>query len=128
MLEVTEKMIPKAYTLVAASTIKYRRSLELFEKFKIETQLIHFDKKNFYLQQRFISSKDNFVTTIMFFKLAVLNTTPISILSEITKESNHINHSEFQLDCPEYLEMWINFLQKSSSNLKLRTNDVKSML
>ncbi|CAD5119243.1 DgyrCDS7876 [Dimorphilus gyrociliatus] len=61
MLEVMEGLKPKAYTLVAASTIRYRRSLELFEKFTLETELVHFDEKNLYIQQRAISLKDDFI-------------------------------------------------------------------
>lgn len=41
------------YPVVAAETIQFRRSLQLFEKFVIETRVIGWDERSIYLEQRF---------------------------------------------------------------------------
>jgi acyl-CoA thioesterase FadM len=41
------------YPVVAAETIQFRRSLQLFEKFVIETRVIGWDDRSIYLEQRF---------------------------------------------------------------------------
>jgi YbgC/YbaW family acyl-CoA thioester hydrolase len=41
------------YPVVAAQTIRYRRSLQLFQRFDVETAVIGWDEKAFVLQHRF---------------------------------------------------------------------------
>lgn len=45
----------KARTVVAASTIRYRKSVTLFEKYFIETQILCWDATALYLEQRFVA-------------------------------------------------------------------------
>ncbi len=42
------------YPVVAAETIRFRRSLQLFQAFEIETMVIGWDEKAFIIQHRFI--------------------------------------------------------------------------
>jgi acyl-CoA thioesterase FadM len=42
------------YPVVAAQTIRYRRSLQLFQTFEVETQVIGWDEKAFVIQHRFL--------------------------------------------------------------------------
>jgi acyl-CoA thioesterase FadM len=42
------------YPVVAAQTIRYRRSLQLFQRFEIETRVIGWDEKAFLIQHRFL--------------------------------------------------------------------------
>ena len=42
--------------IVASQTIRYRRALGPFQKFVLETQVIGWDEKFFYLQQNFIAN------------------------------------------------------------------------
>lgn len=42
------------YPVVTAETIRFRRSLKLFERFDIETRVIGWDKKAFLVQHRFM--------------------------------------------------------------------------
>ena len=44
----------KWYSVVASQTIRYRRSLEPFEKFELHTRLIGFDEKAAYVETRFV--------------------------------------------------------------------------
>jgi len=42
------------YPVVVASTITYRKSLELWQKFDLETKIIGWDAMAFYIEQRFV--------------------------------------------------------------------------
>ena len=48
---------------MGAFTIRYRRSLELFQKVTIKTRIVCWDNKAFYLEQRFLD-KDEFVCAV----------------------------------------------------------------
>lgn len=42
------------YSVVASETIKFRRSLKLWDKFTLQTQIKGHDEKNVFIQQKFI--------------------------------------------------------------------------
>lgn len=41
------------YSVVAGEAIKFKRSLELWDKFQLETQVVGHDEKYFFIQQKF---------------------------------------------------------------------------
>lgn len=42
------------YAVVAAQTISYRKSLQLFQRFTIESRILGSDDRSFYVEQRFV--------------------------------------------------------------------------
>jgi YbgC/YbaW family acyl-CoA thioester hydrolase len=46
------------YSVVAGETIKFRKSLELWDKFQIETQIMGYDNKYFFIRQKFLRKGD----------------------------------------------------------------------
>lgn len=46
------------YPVVAAETIRFRRSLQLFQGFEIETRVIGWDEKAFLLEHRFLRGEE----------------------------------------------------------------------
>lgn len=50
------------YSVVAAEKIKFRKSLELWDKFTLRTQILGHDEKYFFIQQRFFR-KDELMAT-----------------------------------------------------------------
>lgn len=46
------------YPVVVAQSIRYRKSLELFDRFEIETTVLGWDEKAFLLQQRFLRGEE----------------------------------------------------------------------
>jgi acyl-CoA thioesterase FadM len=46
------------YPVVVAETLRFRKSLKLFERFVIETTVLGWDEKAFILQQRFLRGQD----------------------------------------------------------------------
>ena len=63
--------------LVNAISIRYRHSLQLFQKFEVHTKILSWDEKVLYLEQRLITTSDNFVAAIALVKMAIKGiTTP----------------------------------------------------
>lgn len=50
------------YSVVAGETIKFKKSLKLWEKFDLETDIKGYDDKYFYIQQRFLRSGELMAT------------------------------------------------------------------
>jgi acyl-CoA thioesterase FadM len=46
------------YPVVAAETIRFRRSLQLFQAFEVETRVLGWDEKAFVLQHRFLRGEE----------------------------------------------------------------------
>lgn len=108
------KVNKNAFTVVAGSTIRYRRSLDYREKYRIATKLAFFDEKNVYVEQKFISEKDDFISAIAYVKAAMIGLKPIDLLKV------HLGEGEdaFKLECPKELKAWIDYHNISSENLK----------
>lgn len=51
-----------------AAQMRFRRSLNPFQPFKLQTKLVYFDSRAFYLEQRFVSMKDNFIHAVAYNK------------------------------------------------------------
>ncbi|KAM3604716.1 uncharacterized protein V6R79_015353 [Siganus canaliculatus] len=101
-----------AKMVVGASTIRYRRSLAFREAFEIRTKVLGWDEKAFYLEQRFVSKKDGFVSAVMLCRQNVVRCSPESIIEFICKK---------KIECPEFpedLKHWISFISASSQALR----------
>lgn len=75
-----------AKMVVGASTIRYRRSLAFREAFEIRTKVLGWDDKAFYLEQRFVSKKDGFVSAIMLCRQNVVRHSPEAIIEFACKK------------------------------------------
>ncbi len=53
------------YSVVAGETIKFKKSLELWNKFQIETEIIGYDDKYFFIQQKFVRDGDLMATGLV---------------------------------------------------------------
>ena len=72
-----------AVILVGAISIRYRRSLQLFQKFEIRTRILAWEEKALYLEQRIIATADGFVVAIALVKMAIKGTTISELLKTI---------------------------------------------
>ncbi|XP_029107512.1 protein THEM6-like isoform X2 [Scleropages formosus] len=102
--------------VVGASTIRYRRSLGLGEAFELRSRIVAWDDKSFYLEQRFVSCSDGFVSAIMLCRQNVLRSSPDKILQFLCKK---------KVECPEYpeeLKHWISFITASSQALRAESS------
>lgn len=90
-----------ARLVVGASTIRYRRSLAFREAFEIRTKIVGWDEKAFYIEQRFVSKKDGFVSAVMLCRQNVVHCSPESILEFVCKRkvSNSWKKINYCCDC-----------------------------
>ncbi|XP_046557010.1 protein THEM6-like [Haliotis rubra] len=56
---------------LAGSNIRYRRSLQLFDVYRIHTRILCWDDKAVYLEQSVLRHKDNFVCAVCVLKMVV---------------------------------------------------------
>lgn len=74
-----------AAMVAGAITVRYRRPLCVGEKFELRTRIVTWDEKAFYIEQRFVSSKDGMVAAVLFCKLNVMRGSPDKILQHLCK-------------------------------------------
>ena len=115
MLETTRKL--GAATLVAAISIRYRRSLQLWERFTLSTKVLHWSTDAFYLEQRFLN-KDGFTCAIAMVKMVARSkggrVPPVEVVKLIVQEGKS---TESPPATPE-LKCWMESLEKSSESMK----------
>lgn len=74
-----------ATMVVGATTIRYRRSLALGEAFELRTRIVSWDEKSFYIEQRFVSKSDGFISAVMLCRQNVIRANPQMILDFLCK-------------------------------------------
>lgn len=75
------------YSVVASESIKFNKSLKLWDKFTIQTQIKAFDEKSFFIQQKFVSKGKLMATGLV--RVRVLKKSGGSVLtSEVLKTLN----------------------------------------
>ena len=108
--------------VLSAATIRYRISLNPFQKFKLETRVVWWDDKWFYMEQRFIISggnKDGAVAAIAFVKGSFYDrkeqqTVPTSILVSLMGLTENDTPIE-----PDYITSW----KKSEDDMRILTKE-----
>ncbi|XP_055738398.1 protein THEM6-like isoform X1 [Salvelinus fontinalis] len=119
----------KATMVVGASTIRYRRSLAFGEAFDLRTRIVAWDDKSFFVEQRFVSQGDGFISAVMLCRQNVLRSNPESILQLLCKRKVECPDSVLfslcvQVECPDYpedLQHWISFISASSQALRAQS-------
>lgn len=103
--------------VVGAITIRYRRSLELFQHVTLKTRVIYWDDKAFYFESQFVTS-DGFISAISITKQVLVQKKkqdPITpqelILKLLGKELR-------RPEPPKELQHWIEYNSASSESLR----------
>ncbi|KAG5669420.1 hypothetical protein PVAND_017307 [Polypedilum vanderplanki] len=91
-----------------ASSVRYRRTIPIFNPYKITTELIWWDEKAIYLQQKFITF-DGFVRAIAMSKQ---NITKVNVMDVMKK------FDVKRPDQPEELKIWLDAIEISSKKLR----------
>ena len=98
--------------VLASSTIRYRRSLRLFQRFVLETRLVYWDENAAYLEQLFRGKSDDFVYATMYAKM-------VSSKCQMSEAINVLCGGNIEVPtCREDLRSWIDFNSSSSSRLR----------
>jgi acyl-CoA thioesterase FadM len=53
------------YPVVTAETLKFKKSLTVFQKFEIHTQIVGWDEKSFYIEQSFVADHKLYVSGVI---------------------------------------------------------------
>ena len=117
MLETARRL--GAATLVAAISIRYRRSLQLWERFSLSTKVLHWSSDAFYLEQRFIN-KDGFTCAIAMVKMIAKGKSgrmpPDEIIQQVVGEGE--SHKLKSPPATPELNCWMESLERSSESMK----------
>ncbi|KAH0617381.1 hypothetical protein JD844_015480 [Phrynosoma platyrhinos] len=84
------------HTVLSASSCRFRRSLQFLEPFEIRTQLLGWDERAFFLEQRFVSGRDGFVCAVLLVR-------------------QHLVESP---ELPEEVLYWMKYIEASSRRLR----------
>lgn len=106
--EVTKR---KGFGLLAASSIRYRRPIPVFSSYRIDTKIVYWDDKNFYLEHQFITLSDGFIRAIVYGKQHVTGVNVIELMAIMT-ENNSIS------EVPPDVNHWLQSLEISSLTLR----------
>ncbi|XP_050417430.1 protein THEM6 [Patella vulgata] len=93
------------------NNIRYRKSIELFDRYDIHTKISYWDEKSFYFEQTFVRCSDKFICAIVIVKQTLIGITPEQLIAEI--DSNIVKPEPL----PDILK-WIESNQLSSERLR----------
>jgi acyl-CoA thioesterase FadM len=91
------------YPVVAAETITFKKSLRAFRAFDIQTQILGWDEKNFYLEQIFLREEEVYARAII--KARLLNKSGKKFTAVECMQA--IGESAVSPPLPDYLQNWI---------------------
>lgn len=103
---------------LTAASVRYRRSLELFQKVFLKTRVIAWDESAFYLEQQFMG-EDGFVYAVALTKNTVIQgnkrdrlVSPAELVQQLT------GWNAPSPSIPHNLQLWIQYNSASSAMLK----------
>lgn len=94
-----------------ASSVRYRRTIPIFSAYRIETQLVWWDEKAIYLEQRFVTSGDNFVRAVALSKQCITNVDVVELMKRFPEGKERPEQ-------PEELRVWLESIELSSQKLR----------
>ena len=99
----------KSVPILASASIRYRLSLDPFQKYTVQTQILGWDEKWFYIEQRFLmgsGSKQDEVAAIGLVKGCFLNNNTKSTVPSVAV-LNAIGHSPVSPILPQHITDWL---------------------
>ncbi|XP_046678738.1 protein THEM6 [Homalodisca vitripennis] len=96
----------------AATSIRYRRVIPIFTFYKIESQLLYWDEKAFYVEQRFVTPHDGFVRAAVLSKQVMLRARADEMVTTLC--GGQVEKPALTPD----LDLWIKSMEASSERLR----------
>ena len=106
--------------VVAAVSVRYRRSLVLFDSFTLKTRIIYWEAEALYVEQSFVA-RDGFVTTITLVKLVAKGISINALLKAI------VGKDVSPPEPPPELLKWMESNRISSEKLKEKTKQIHTL-
>ena len=101
------------YPVLAAETIRFKRSLTLFQKFTIRTCVIGWDERSIYLEQQFVSNGKLVAKAVVdarFLKKKGGSVTPAELMA-------YLNIDQSLPELPEWVATWVQSNRQMSMEL-----------
>ena len=98
--------------VVGASTIRYRKSLQLWQRFVLKTRILCWLGDALYVEQRFVRRKDGFVCAVALLKMSTMGVPVDRVLERLCVDS--CQSPPF----PPEVESWAQAIDRSKENLK----------
>jgi len=103
---------------IAACTVRYRRSLELFQKVLLKTRVVAWDETSFYVEQRF-TDLDGFVYATVLTKNKVIQADKTERFGSPDELVQSLSGWSMQSPTPPHdLHLWIQYNSASSAMMK----------
>ncbi|XP_076822227.1 protein THEM6-like [Clavelina lepadiformis] len=112
----TRRFFQKYRMMMAANTIRFRKSLEIFQLFKIRTQLVYWDQDSLYVEQRYVTKYKNikeFVYCIALIKMKIVNGNTADFFNDFLSELPNVPKPS------EELKLFMAGIEASSNSLKV---------
>jgi len=90
------------YPVVVSETITFRRSLTLWQRFRVESRVLGFDERAVYVEQRFVSHGE--IYSRAFIKARILRKTGGTV--PITQLLDALGSVPEQVGVPEWVQHW----------------------
>ena len=97
--------------VAAAITIRYRRSLHLFQRFAIKTRIVHWSTNNLYVEQRIEDASSTFVQAVALVKMVFLGASVDDVIGDICDKT-------VSPPPTDELRQWIEYNRLSSEKLR----------
>lgn len=97
--------------VVGATMIRYRRSLQLWQRFSLKTRVVCWESDALYVEQRFVG-RDGFVCAVALLRMSVKGATLDRVLEKLCVGSPH------SPPFPPEVESWAEAIVRSKENMK----------
>jgi len=113
------------YTMVlGASTIRYRRSIGLFDRFSISTRVLAWDEKSLYIEHKFLRFADGFVYAIVMVKQSLVSGTIDQLFkAALSSSSSPDDHDPLS---PQYAEALVSPSYPEELSKWIESNTISS--
>ncbi|MES2217497.1 MAG: acyl-CoA thioesterase [Pseudomonadota bacterium] len=91
------------YPVVVAETMHFRKSLKLFNTFNVETQLLGWDEKDFYVEQQFLRNDEIYARALVKARMLKRSGEKITPADCLTL----VGSSRTSPPLPDYLKTWL---------------------
>lgn len=98
--------------VVGATTIRYRRSLQLWQRFYLRTRILCWENNAMYVEQRFVCGKEGFVCAIALLKMSTKGVTVEKVLERLCVGSTQ------SPPFPPEVESWAETINRSRDHFK----------
>ena len=106
-------------------TVRYRKSLELGDRVRIQSKILYWDQKAFYVEQRFLN-EENFVCAVVLAKQSLVQTKTRDIVTPQMLVEAVLGRPVKIPVPPAEVDYWIEYNTASSNSLREERNKIHS--